>query len=154
MVKFEKIILTALFDEVVLRIADKLNPKGWIQQHNGYCYLRVNDNYINLIQPMLNKYGNITKPVYFNPSNNIGAHISIIYPDENIVPQVTIGQKHTFSVSGLFKAQHGSQNYFALSVISTSLAALRQKHGLTAQPFFDRQEIPFHITVGVSSSHF
>lgn len=147
---FEKIILTELPSKAALQVVKALNTEGVIQQRGDYCYLKIDDNYIHHLQPILTEYGNIAKPAYFAPLEDIGAHISIIYPEEGIV-QNDVGQKHTFSICGLIKAKYGMQEYFALIVNSPSLAAFRQTHHLAAKPTFKGQEIMFHITVGVMS---
>lgn len=149
MEKFEKIILTELAGDNVLHVTQRLTAEGVIQQRDNFCYLKIDDDYIHLTHPLLNEYGVIEKPAYFIPPDDVGAHISIIYPEENKVPQMAIEQKHHFSICGLLKAQYGSKEYFALAVHSPSLTAFRQKHHLAAKPRFKGQEIFFHITIGV-----
>ena len=146
----ETIILTELSSKSVLKIVKALDTEGIIQQRGDYCYLKIDDNFIHLVQPALAEYGDVTKPAYFNPPDDVGAHITVIYPEEGIV-QTNAGQKHTFSICGLIKAKYGSQEYFALSVSSPSLATFRQTYHLAPKPTFKGQEIMFHITVGIRS---
>lgn len=149
MEKFEKITLTELSGDALFRVTRKLAVEGVVQQRDNYCFLKIDDDYIHLTQPLLSEYGDVEKPAYFAPPDDVGAHISIIYPEENKVPHIATGQKHHFSIYGLLKAQYGSKEYFALAISSPSLAAFRQKHHLAAKPRFKGQEIFFHITVGV-----
>lgn len=97
---FEKIILTELPSQAALKLVKVLNTEGIIQQRENYCYLKIDDNYIHHIQTTLAEYGNIAKPAYFNPPEDVGAHISVIYPEEGIM-QNDVGQKHAFSICGL-----------------------------------------------------
>ncbi|WP_019215717.1 hypothetical protein [Legionella tunisiensis] len=141
--KFEKIILTELAGGSMLRVTKKLTAEGVIQQRDNFCYLKIDDDYIHLTHPLLNEHGVIEKPAYFIPPDDVGAHISIIYPEENKIPQIAIEQKHHFSICGLLKARYGLKEYFALVVNSPSLAAFRQKHHLAARPTFKSQEVFF-----------
>ena len=149
--QFEKIIITELPSEAALKIVKTLDTEGIIRQRENYCYLKIDDNYIHNIQPLLAKYGNIAKPAYFTPPEDVGAHISVIYPEEGMMAQTDMEQKHAFSICGLIKAKYGLQEFFALSVSSPSLATFRQTYYLAPNPTFKGQEIMFHITVGVRS---
>ena len=147
---FKKITFSKLSDEPLLRLAKTLDATGVIHQEDDYCYLKVNDAYILMLHPLLSKYGAISKPPYFEPPNDIGAHVSVIYPEE----QVTVwhenqGQQHRFTVCGLVKAQYGAKEYFVLSVRAPSLAAFRERLELCSRPIFKGQEIVFHITIGI-----
>lgn len=147
--KFEKIIVTELAGGRVLHVTQRLTAEGVIQQRDNFCYLKIDDDYIHLTHPLLNEYGVIEKSAYFIPPDDVGAHISIIYPEEDKVPQTAVGQLHSFSICRLLKAQYGSREYFSLAVSSPSLTAFRQKHQLAEKPTFKGQEIFFHITIGV-----
>ncbi|MBX9704483.1 MAG: hypothetical protein K2X39_10055, partial [Silvanigrellaceae bacterium] len=142
--------ITELSCTAALQRAKTLETEGHIQQRENYCYLKIDDNYIHLIHPLLAAFGPINKPAYFTPPEDVGAHISIIYPEEKmkLLPH-NVGQKHTFLIDGLIKAKYGVKEYFALSVISPSLTAFRQAHHLRPKPTFKDQEIIFHITLGV-----
>jgi len=146
----DRFIITQLQDAQALAIAGSLATEGQIQLLDHYCYLKVSDHYIHLIQPLLLKYGFVEKPDYFIPPNNVGAHISIIYPEESKMPlPIYRGQVHHFSVSGLCKVRYRKMEFYALSISSPSLAAFRVGHQLNENPTFKGQEIMFHITVGV-----
>ena len=146
----ERFVFTELPDQSVIEIAASLNTEGTMQQRGDYCYLNIDDGFIHQIHPLLAHYERIEKPDYFNDPNPIGAHISVIYPEEmvRVLPSQLDGI-HRFSVSGLMKAQYGTKDYFMLSVIAPSLSAFRQLQYLSSRPIWKRQEIMFHITVGV-----
>jgi hypothetical protein len=152
--EFERFIFTDLSDKQVVDMAETFDGEGTIQQSGDYCYLNIDDRYIHQIYPMLVKYDHVDKPDYFSVPNGIGAHISVIYPEEmvKILPS-SVGQKHVFSVCSLFKAQYEGKEYFALSIMSPSLSAFRQLHYLTPRPIWKRQEVMFHITVGVRNQN-
>lgn len=146
----ERFIFTELSDKSVIDIAILFDTEGIIQQRGDYCYLNIDDHYIHQIFPLLAQYDCVKKPEYFTEPNAIGAHISVIYPEEMVkVLPSSVGEKHGFSVSALIKAQYGTKDYFVLSVTSPSLSAFRQLHYLSPRPIWKGQEIMFHITVGV-----
>lgn len=131
--------------------ARTLNPQGVLQQLEHYCYLSIDDDYIHAIYPLLPVNNNMIKPAYFAPPNPIGAHVSVIYPEENVaLNPLMIGQKHSFTVDELISASYGLKEYIALSVSSPSLVAVRQTYGLASKPTFKQHTIVFHITVGMS----
>ena len=150
---FEQFIFTKLSDKSVIDLSVTFNGTGVIGQSGDYCYLNIDDRYIHEIHPMLAKYGCVEKPDYFGASKNIGAHISIIYPEEMVrtLPSC-VGQKHDFSICGLIRAQYGVKEYFVLSVKSPSLASFRQLHYLSPRPIWKKQQVMFHITIGVKNN--
>ncbi|MDP3706285.1 MAG: hypothetical protein Q8R24_10355 [Legionellaceae bacterium] len=147
---FDRFILTELSNSMIINTAKTFDAKGWIQQNDDYCYLKIDDRFIHSIYPLLAEYGDIEIPDYFNPPDHVGAHISVIYPEERVRPSPeNMGQIHTFHVCKLIKAQYGLTEYYALSVESASLNGLRRTHQLSPKPTFKGQKIMFHITVGV-----
>lgn len=150
MESFERFVFTELPEQSVIEIAASLNTEGAMQQRGDYCYLNIDDRFIHQLYPLLAHYERIEKPDYFTEPNPIGAHISVIYPEEMVraLPS-QMDEKHLFSVSGLIKAQYGTKDYFMLSVIAPSLSAFRQLQYLAPRPIWKRQEIMFHITVGI-----
>lgn len=150
MKKLEQITIIQLSCEPALHKAQSLITEGLLRQQDNYSYLKVDDDYIHLIHPLLAVFGPIDKPDYFNPTDEVGAHISVIYPEENrMLAHESLGQRHHFSVSGLIKAQYGNREYFALSVTAPSLETLRKTHHLAPNPTFKGHQIVFHITVGI-----
>lgn len=150
----QPLIITDLSNEILLAQARALPATGCIHQQADYCYLKIDDEYIHSLYPLLLPYQQkINKPAYFEPPKEAGAHISVIYPTEytQLKPQYA-NQQHCFSISGLIRAQLGTKNYFALAVNAPTLADLRIAHKLAAKPFFKAQAIVFHITIGMSIS--
>ncbi|MDP3561209.1 MAG: hypothetical protein Q8R83_03420 [Legionellaceae bacterium] len=147
----DRLVLTELQNPLILNQAKALEGKGWIEQTEDYCYLKITDDYIHSIHPILTEYHrHIEKPDYFNSPDAAGAHISVIYPEEKTIPYIeNIGQIHTFQICKLIKAQYDLVEYYVLSITSSSLAVLRQTHHLSAKPVFKGHEIMFHITIGV-----
>jgi hypothetical protein len=146
---FERFVFTELSDQSVIEIAASFNAEGIMQQRGDYCYLNIDDCYIHQLYPLLAHYERVEKPDYFNEPNPIGAHISVIYPEEMVrVLPSQMDEKHRFSVSGLIKAQYGTKDYFLLSVVAPSLSVFRQLQYLSPRPIWKRQDIMFHIYCG------
>lgn len=138
---------------IALCRAKIFHTTGVIQSQGQYCYLKVDDQYIHSIYPLLTQHVLLKKPDYFTPPNDIGAHISIIYPEEQVTVQSKYNnQVHPFTINGLIKACYENTIYYALSITSPSLKKVRRQHLLHSNPTFKNQEIVFHITVGVSKN--
>ncbi len=82
------------FPEIIDYANQSLNPKGVLQYDasTDYCYLKISDNYIYDIFPLLKESAKSEKlqmPDYFSSEKgNIGAHISLVYPKENNASKV------------------------------------------------------------------
>lgn len=133
-----------------IEAVQSLSPQGILHIRDHYCYLKVDDLFIhNAFKPLCTHF-KMQKPQYFPPEDTVGAHISVIYPEEHTLPHAQFaGQSHTFQVSGLIKAHYGEQIYYGFSVEAPTLAQIRKQHGLQEKPIFKEQTILFHITVGV-----
>ena len=131
------------------KLAKKINPEGFTAlSPNGLTYLDIDDNYIHTLYPLL-PFKNISKPKYFN-DNAIGAHISVIYPEENrIILAHDLNQAHHFEVTGIYTALHNAKRYFVVGVSSPSLLALRTGYQLPEKPVFKNLGVDFHITIAV-----
>lgn len=147
--QYPPLMVDELADTVVLHATSHLACIGVMQQRDKYCYLKIDDNFIHFGYPLLTQYGRINRPAYFAPPNDIGAHISIIYPEEETIPKQILGETISFTVDRLVKAKCGAQEYFVLTVFSPVLRKFRQDNQLPAQPIFKSQQIFFHITIGV-----
>lgn len=114
-------------------------------------YLKINDAFIHELFPLLPKVHDVLiKPDYFG-EDLIGAHISVIYPEEGTPsPLEELDTIYSFQPVDLFCAHLGPKNYYALKVSSPVLTAIRKKYGLSKLLFFKNQWLPFHITIGVS----
>ena len=115
------------------------------------CYLNINNDYIHQNFLYLNIPA-IQKPDYFGPTG-IGAHISVIYPNENkALNLIFLGQEYDFTVYDLVEAEIHLKKYYILLVESLALIQLRKKHGLQDKLNFKNYSIGFHITIGVTAN--
>ncbi|MCD6040033.1 MAG: uncharacterized protein K0S27_1433 [Gammaproteobacteria bacterium] len=115
---------------------------------NNLVYLDISDHYINRLFLFLENQ-KIKKPDYFG-IGGIGAHISVIYPEENIgINRDDVDKEHEFKVKSAFTAEIGLKKYYALKVDAPSLLLLRRKYHLSDMLPFKGYSISFHITIGV-----
>lgn len=116
-------------------------------ESNLFC-LNIDDAYIHQLFPLLEDR-KIKKPDYFG-EKSLGAHITIIYPEENKnINKNDLQQEHSFSVSDIVTAEIGQKTYYVLLVESPSLSRLRKKNNLPDLLSFKGYSIGFHITIGV-----
>lgn len=131
--------------------AVQLEPVGFMARSaENLTYLDIDDDYIHALFPLLtDKQARV--PDYFS-ENLIGAHISVIYPEENtIIMPNDLEKAHRFSIKGVYTAELELElkMYYFLLIESPSLVALRKKYGLASRPCFKSHLVEFHITVGV-----
>lgn len=119
---------------------------------DGLLYLDIDDRYIHELYPLLKNYSPIiNKPNYFG-QKTAGAHISVIYPEENTaVATQELGVRHTFEIQEVFAVQLDNKCYYGLTVNVPSLIYLRQKYDLEPQLLFKNHWIELHITIGTSA---
>lgn len=130
---------------------NRLSHKGILTEHpDGYVYLKVDDNYIHQLFPMLSN-PNYTKPPYFRRKDSPGAHVSVIYADERGQTGAIseIGQTFLFTLKNLAVVPEKTQRWIVLQIESPSLEALRQKYGLS--PLLKGHA--FHITIAEKKHH-
>lgn len=135
----------------LLQTAQSLNNIGNIVvTSNNLTCLKVDDAYIHRLFPLLPISG-ITKPDYFQ-ANGIGAHISIIYPEEGVaITDKDLGISHTFRVAGIFTTVIHQKRYYALKVTAPTLIAMRESYQLSRELNFKNYWISLHITIATSS---
>lgn len=133
----------------LLSVAKKIPPVGYIQAtEDNLIYLDVDDAFVHSLFPLLHHKA-ARKPNYFE-ENLIGAHISVIYPEEaRLLRAEDSGQEHRFSLLDVYSAELDDRLYFVLMIESPSLVAFRQRYGLEDQPTFKQHRIKLHITIGV-----
>lgn len=133
-----------LFDTVA-----QLSMKGHLKMNAfGLTYLDIDDNFIHQIFPLIPDMLAM-KPEYFG-DDLVGAHISVIYPEEDIsCYKADLNKEHDFAVTGLFSAVLENKKYYVLKVKAPSLISLRRRHGLSDKLVFKNCLIDLHITVGV-----
>lgn len=118
---------------------------------NGFAYLDIDDRYIHNIYPLLD-YPHLVKPDYFSESANyMGAHISIVYPEEKIrIPSSEENKTINFTVTGLFIADILNKRYYALKVNAPGLLDLRRNYQLADKLQLRDHLLDLHITVANS----
>jgi hypothetical protein len=133
----------------IIHAASHLKCRGQLaRSENNLTYLDIDDAYIHKLFPLLQN-NQIKIPNYFGVKSS-GAHISIIYPEENIqINGDDLNREHEFKVNGAFAAEIGLKKYYVLMVDAPSLLLLRRKYGLSDMLPFKGYSIDFHITIGV-----
>jgi hypothetical protein len=115
-----------------------------VQKADGYVYLKVDDNYIHKLFPMLGlEEEGYTEPPYFRSKEAPGAHISVIYEAEEVSP-VEVGKTYSFTLKDIVIVKADWDTYYAVIQVSApELEALRTKYGL--KPKLQGHE--FHISI-------
>lgn len=128
----------------------QLSMKGHLKMNAfGLTYLDIDDNFIHHIFPLIPDMSAM-KPEYFG-EDLVGAHISVIYPEEDIpCHKSDLNKEHDFVVTGLFSAVLENKKYYVLKVKAPSLISVRRRHGLPHKLLFKNYLIDLHITVGVA----
>lgn len=138
-------IESASFNAQALSFAEKHLPKTGVlvQEEDGYAYLKVDDNYINELYPLLQAPPGFQKPPYFRRKNAPGAHISIVYEDEGVKLK-EVGQEFAFKLGEIITVHpKKGVSYIILEVKSPELEKLRSSYGLS--PKLKNHE--FHISL-------
>lgn len=138
-------VATSSWQEVVDYARINLPLEGTlVTKENGFIYVKVDDEYIHTLFPMLRlEAEGFKEPPYFRSAEATGAHISVIYEDENVIPE-EIGQKFSFELDQIVIVQASrTAQYAVLQVTSPELEMLRQKYGLS--PKLHGHE--FHISI-------
>lgn len=133
----------------VLPMAGRLKLLG-----GNYLYLDVSDEYIHTLFPRLAAVisAPISMPDYFTAEkNNIGAHVSVIYPEEKVMQHNVdhTDKDYSFEVCGLFSQKIHHKIYYALHIQAPELLNIRQQYHLPDQLNFRGYNIGFHMTLAV-----
>ncbi|MDP1604812.1 MAG: hypothetical protein Q8M03_16290 [Legionella sp.] len=141
MVRFKKIELSGGAEQV----ADLSRVGSLLVTPDKLFYLDIDDDYIHRLFPLFHSlYPGVVKA-----QKSIGAHISVVYPEENcLLPEDELEKHHAFEIRGAFSADLGAKRYYGLAVHSPDLIALRKKNKLSEKLHFKGQLIELHITVG------
>lgn len=150
---------TVLNEPEALKYAEmNLSHVGTLHKTDkGFVYLKVSDDYITQILPLLHNK-NLQPPPYFGPGL-VGAHVSIILPGEldwSHPPQFpSMGTEFPFNISHFKMVSSENQpsspytkkvdRYYFFTLEAPALELLRITAGLS--PKIDGHD--FHITVGV-----
>lgn len=144
------LIISQLELPELINEARKINASGRLCiSPQKLTYLDVDDQYIHRLNPLLPWKG-VAKPDYFT-EDLIGAHISVIYPEENFQPpEEDLSKEYIFEILGLFSAELKEKKYYVIGIYSPDLTELRRKYGLQEKPQIENKAVNFHITIGVS----
>jgi hypothetical protein len=121
------------WNEVVNYAKENLPLEGHlIVKSDGFGYLKVDDAYIHTLFPMLGLAEEGYKiPPYFRSAEAPGAHISVFYVDEHILPE-EIGQTFHFDLDQIVIVKPSkTTSYAVLQIRSLELETLREKYGLS-----------------------
>lgn len=134
-----------LESERVTQFALEHLPQEGVLMRNpdGYVYLKVDDDYIYALYPLLDiKKEGFREPPYFRRKNSPGAHISIFYAKDDVNPQ-ELGQKIHFTPLRVVSVKNAKAQYIVLEVHAPEIEKLREKYGYP--PRLKGKE--FHITI-------
>lgn len=141
------------FQPVVTERAAMIEHKGVLKQKsNGYLYLEVSNDFIGEILPLIIAPGTIVPPHHYTTKTGIGAHISVMYEDEQINNDIweiaELGQEFIFSVMDLrtvkVSMNSKTRKLWMIAVHAPELQQLRMSYGLPPK----LKGHDFHITVG------
>jgi hypothetical protein len=117
------------------------------ESENGFVYLDLDDAYIHELIHFIEDDG-FEEPPYFGKPGLIGAHISVVYPnEERSEGTIELGQMIQFTPLEC-KIIHplkweGVEEVYLIEVDAPELDLIRAKYGLP------KAEFGYHITVGV-----
>jgi hypothetical protein len=137
----------------VLETVVQFEQKGILKQKdNGYLYVEVSRDFIAEALPLIDAQGKIVPPRHYTSKKGIGAHISVMYENEQILNEIweikELGQEFTFTVMELRTVKLNKDNkvkkLWLLAVAAPELAKLRESYGLSSR----LKGHDFHITIG------
>ena len=133
--------------EFLKEVRENFPLKGILKQESdGFTYVDLDDRYIHELIGQLPREG-FKEPDYFGPGL-IGAHITVIMPDEwsSVRGVEECGTEVSFSLKGceiVHPKREDIDEIFLITLTAPFLEALRSKYGLL-KCMFD-----FHITLGI-----
>jgi hypothetical protein len=137
----------------VLETVVQFEQKGILKQKaNGYLYVEVSRDFIAKALPLIDAKGKIVPPSHYTSKKGIGAHISVMYENEQILNEIweikELGQEFTFTVMELRTVKLNKDNkvkkLWLLAVSAPELERLRESYGLPSRI----KDHDFHITIG------
>lgn len=144
-------VITPSWQEVVEYAREYLPMEGQlIVKSDGFCYLKVDDDFIHTLFPMLGlTEDGFKEPPYFRTSEAPGAHVSVFYVNENIVPE-EVGQYFNFILKQIVIVKPSkTTSYAVLQIESPELEKLREKYGLSPKLFGH----DYHISLAKKTTH-
>ena len=119
-----------------------------VMKSDGFGYIKVDDAYIHDLLPMLD-LTYYKEPPYFRSEDSPGAHISVFYVDEHVMPE-EVGQTFPFTLKEIVIVRPSkTTSYVVLQVESPELENLREKYGLSRKLHGHE----FHISIGKKVTH-
>ncbi len=125
------------WDKALNYAQENLPMKGQlIVKSDGFGYLKVDDAYIHTLFPLLElEEDGFKLPPYFRSEEAPGAHISVFYVHENIIPE-EVDQFFHFTLKQIVIVKPSNDaSYAVLQVESPELEKLREKYGLSPKLF-------------------
>lgn len=139
-------------DAILNDIENNLPHVGILKNSDGFVYVDVDDGYIHNLITWIQQDG-FEEPPYFG-AGLVGAHITVIYPDEikkyGLTDITECGEQISFVPKDCQivyppRGKEIDEVYFVV-VESPQLDQIRKKYGLT------KREYVFHITIGVKAT--
>jgi hypothetical protein len=128
----------------------KLPHQGMLKNSDGFIYVDIDDDYIHKLISFIEKDG-FEEPPYFDGEGLVGAHITVIYPNDmkkyHVGEIKELGQTIRFTPKKC-QVMHPpgwremDEVYFIV-VDAPELDRIRQKYGLPQKKY------DYHITIGV-----
>ena len=141
------------FQPQVIETVIQFEQKGVLKQKdNGYLYIDVSNDFIAESLPLIEAKGKLVPPSHYTSKKGIGAHISVMYENEQIMNEIweinELGQEYTFTVLELRTVKLNKNNkvkkLWLLAVDAPELEKLREAYGLSPK----LKGHDFHITLG------
>jgi len=131
-------------------IEENLPYCGILKNSHGFVYVDLDDEYIHKLITFIQQDG-FQEPPYFGDAGLVGAHITVIYPEETtkygIQEIEECGEIISF-VPKDCRAVHPPRwkridEVYFIAIEAPQLDKIREKYGLP------KREYDFHITIGV-----
>lgn len=133
----------------ILKLAQEFPHSGLLIAQDHYIYVKVANEFISELYPLLKNYVPDAEIPDYLADQREGAHITTMYPEENIVLTKTdLSHQYNFEISGVYTAVLGPKKYYVLGVICPALLELRAKYGLGPKLLFRNYLVDLHITIG------
>lgn len=136
--------------EILSYTENHLPLSGTLKKSEHFIYVDVEDNYIHQLVSFIEDEG-FEKPPYFGSPQLVGAHITVVYPDEMHQDKVQRSYIPTQQISFTLKECQivhplrlkEIDEVYLIAVESPELDTIRQQLGLP------KKKYDFHITIGM-----
>lgn len=136
----------------VIEAAHQIEQKGVLKQKdNGYLYVDVSNDFIAKLLPLIDVPGKLVPPRHYTSKKGIGAHISVMYENEQIDHEIweisELGQVFNFQVKELRTVKLNKdgkmKKLWLIALEAPALEQLRESYGLSSK----LKGHDFHITI-------